>query len=469
MGRLGLFILFLLIIGLLSSFYSPPAFLKINMYLYSGSSSPYCSEWMGTSLLINRLRDEGLEVAILDDPASLENELRKRGLLLIIAPDKPLERDEVSIIARYFDNGSINIGVFDETTLLNNLLSSYGVRVDNHTILSIDSYEGKYYFPRAVIYDVNGSGIEYRLNIASILVIEPLENMSYRTISTGYGVLDLNNNSYPDDDLVGWYNVSILFNNSKSLMLVFSDSYFVLNDALSKNLTASIILLKYISLMAREKSGRVIVLNYLYRRRELSLSSPFHITVLYMLAVNYLSGLEKLFTQYVLSNKYLSISLLIIAVLLLMLLIKYLLDIGKIVEYKPSSIETSKYVIGSVITGSLTDSRFLKGREKELILNMWSILLTTYRHTVGLDLDRIGLDKKYHDLARIGLSEDDVKKFKWLYKITRKIRDKTRLPIVVSWRRVLFQYINIVESYLNKMNYTILNKRGYRDVSRLIK
>ena len=165
--RLYLFIFFLIIIAILSTFYMPASLLKVEASIYNNTASPYCIDWMGTNMFVEELKNNNITVDIVDEPSNLENSLKKGGLIVVIAPDKPIPINESLLIKKYLDNGTISIAVFDENITSNNLLEQLGIAIDGRLLLDPYTPNSPYY-PITEINLSNFSGI-VRLNWASYI------------------------------------------------------------------------------------------------------------------------------------------------------------------------------------------------------------------------------------------------------------------------------------------------------------
>ncbi len=465
--RLGVLLFFLIIIGLLASFYSPALMAKVKTYIYKDTASPYNIEWSGTSILVKYLRKNGFEVIITENDTSLHRELSKGGLLLIIAPDTMFKNNTLSLINKLIGNGTINLAVFDENTTSNNLIEKYGVEIMGKAVLDpFNPY--KPYYPRDLIYSRSNETIIYRLNWGSPLNITRA-TYSMAIFSITYGVLDVNDNGKLDDLTFGAYVTGVIIDTGSSQILVFGDSYPLTNDAFIRNVSATRVLLDYISWLAKMKGNRIIIPNQLYQAKPLTIQTPFHVSILFLVLAHYLEKADQFIDKLFSTFQYIELATVLASFLAFLALLKYLFGLKSIIEYKVGPIKRYQFLIGSTITRSVTDKNVVGGKEKTLITKYWEILSNTYKSLKNIDLDKIIGEKNYELLVKYGFDKKDLKNITWLYRIRVKAEKKTFLPIIISWRHVLFKYVSLTENYLNKLGYTMMNKRGYRDVTSIIK
>ncbi|MET1160868.1 MAG: DUF4350 domain-containing protein [Thermoprotei archaeon] len=463
--NLRTFAILLLVIGLIASFYSPLLLYRITVRAYDDTSSPYCMNWMGTSLLVKILEDKGFRVIIADSPREFIEEVMRGGLILLIAPNKGFT-NETAIIVELLERGIVNLAVFDENTTLNSLLEHLGVRIIGKAVLDPFNPTTPYY-PLASIKAINGTSYFYRLNWGSVLNYTIIKNYNYTVISVAFGVLDINDNGLLDDIAIGTYNIGLLITSGHSEVLVLGDSFPLLNTAIIKNLTITKIMLDYIGLLA--KNNRIIIPNYLYTPKSISQIVPFHVVVLYALAVEYLKKIDGFINTHVLQNPYLSLALLASVVIVLAGIMRYILGLTSFAEYSFSKQYEYRLLVKSLITENLLDKRILKGREKELVKTFWNILVVFYRRVLGLDLNEILSSRREELLIRLGYTAKELKRMRWAYSMYLKASENTLLPIVLSWRRALLKFIENIELFLNKHGYTLMSRSGFRDVYRVLK
>ncbi len=468
--RLKLFLLFLLIIGIIASFFLPSTLVKVSLALYGDSASPYNINWTGTSLLVSRLKSDEVDVVIVNSTSELSREIEKGGLVLIIAPDTPLSNDTVNILTGGFSRGLIDIAVFDENTTSNLLLSRFDLSIDGRSLLDPSMPDTPQY-PVAKIASLNGSVYYIRLNWASI--IRPVFNSSMKIFAVGIGILDLNDNGKIDENLpIQNYPIGVIYSHNNSTLLVFTDSYPLLNVALSKNYTSSRILYEYILHLAREKNNRVIIPNNIYQEKQISIMLPFHIGILFVLAANFLKWIDNLIDTMILGNEFLNTLFTLFIIISISLFLRFVFRVGTYGSYEASIIDEILYISEVPVSKALIFEKHVKGREKQLIAKYWEILALIYKNTLGVELDKvIGSDKEIEYLAsRINTDVKILrKKLNKLYNTyLQAIGEKRALPFI-RWRKRLLNYINEVDYLLNLIGYTITGKKGYRDVLYYIK
>ncbi len=473
--RLYLFIFFLIIIAVLSTFYMPASLLKVEASIYNNTASPYCIDWMGTSIFIEELRNSNITVDIVNEPSNLENSLKKGGLIIIIAPDKPIPINESLLIKKYLDNGTISIAVLDENITSNNLLKQLGIAIDGRLLLDPYTPNSPYY-PITEINLSNFSGI-VRLNWASyIRRTNILQQYHVLIFSKTLGVVDLNNNGKLDPDEISSFNTKkeyitgIIMKNQNSTIMVFSDSYPLINSAFMHNYTLSKTMTQYLIELAKEKNDRVIIPNYYYRSTSISVNIPFHFSILLLFFANTLHSFDDLIGKYIYSSNYVYLGFFIVVVLAIALLLKSILSIKSIAELRATSLIEQGIVVETLAAKNLRDKNVLKNREKQIITNTWKILKNTYIQLRNIDIEDCVLKKNYKLLMELGIiREQDIKHLEKLYKIYLKAIGKKKLPIIFNWRKTVFKYIMITEYFLNKISCSIIRKKGYKDAAYLIK
>jgi len=468
--RLKPLITLLLIILFLSTFYTPGLMIKVAMDLYTDTASPYNIGWNGTSILTERLRTMGIEVVITHDRDEFRRELVKGGLLLLVASDYEFNSDDTEYIINLLENGTINIGVFDENANHSKILEKYGFYISGFIILDPVKTPRSYY-PKSFLKTLNNSWVVYRSNIISSIeiVFKSINRSVYDVICYTQGLIDVDRDGKPDEYFTRNFITGVIVYVGNSSILIHSDSYPLTNDALTRNLTASNILLEYVYKLAVEKGRRVIIPNFLYRQRELSLNAPFHITILYMLLANYISRFDRVLTVLISGNKYLYILLTLLIFLVFTLLNRIVLNIGVVKEYSVKRILEKNILISGYTTFNLLNSPIVKTNCKTLINNYWATMTIIYHKIKGLNLDDILIKRQYNLLVQHGFTKSDVKKLYWLFKIYLKTKGKCLFPVVFRWRRTLHKYVLLTEYFLNKIGYTLMNKDNYRDATYLLK
>ncbi len=472
--RLKAFMFFLILIGLIASFYMPGINIRVRAEIYANTCSPYSIDWSGTSILVRRLMDDGFRVIIANNVGDFYKELIRGGLLLIVAPDKNISSTDLDLdlIRRLVFNNTISIAVFDENTTSNALLSMFGVVIDGRMIL--DPTLPQHQYPLTII-KVPDNGIKYvRLNWASYIHLINT-SMYYEVFAETYGVLDLNNNGEIDDNeretLHTWVSGTILYSpNTKPAILVMSDSSPLINSEMSRNFTVSMAMYKYIEKLASNKDKRIIIPNFLYRKKSITRIVPFHSSILFLLLAGYTKNIENKLDAVYTSYPFLEPLTLIALILLLMVVFKSLTGIEKLGEYKITPTREYKIIIESLITTNILDKKVLKHKEKILITNYWKILCESYKYVKNIDLENIVSTGNFEILTSLGLiGKKNYKKLYWLYKIYLKSTGRRRLPIIINWKRTLFRYVHIVEEFLNIIGYTIFRREGFKDAKYILK
>ncbi len=479
--RLRLFIFILIIIGVLASFYAPGVLFTIGASIYGESPSPYNINWSGTSILLGSLRSRGIDVVIVNSTSELMDELGNGGLLLVIAPDRlGLDNDTIDKISNGVVNGSIGLAVFDENTTSNPLLSRLGLIIDGRSILDPSLPETPQY-PRAIVIDREGRPVSARLNWASTITISRSMNprLNLTVFAASSGVLDINDNGRIDgaELLLGIQNlvVGVLGSaGNHTSLLVFSDSFPLLNIAFTRNYTLTPVFLDYVSSMARDFGGRVIIPNFMYKIKTVNIKLPFHVSLLFLMLTYFLHRLDQLIDTLVLSNLFLKMLATLLAVIGIALIYRYIFKITGYADYEPTPVDEVVFIAETPVTESMIKGkRRAKGVEKTYIINYWSILSYAYSKILGVRLeDLVGNRAELEKTASIvGINPDDLEKtLTYLYNIYLKASGKGGLlPIVFSWPRTLRRYVEQTDKLLNLIGYTLTRKGGLKDVLYLIK
>lgn len=458
----------LTLIGLVASFYSPPVIFRLKTKVYMNTYSPYCMNWTGTYLLRNLLENKSIKVQVVENASDLKKTVNEGGLILIIAPDKQLDDETVEYIYNGFINGTINVAVFDENTTSNKLLEKFNISIDGRAVFHL--FDPKYQYPEATLYSLNGSSYIVRLNWASIINRENgTLNGTVKAFAIVSGILDSNDNGKLDqnDTFVYSRETGIIVDQGYSKLIVFSDSFPLTNLAIGRKYLVSTVLVDYIIELAKEKGSRVIIPNYIYKAKYVTQGMRYHVGFLFLNIANYITFLDQNLTLLIMQNKFILLLLAIALTIVLIPLIRYLLKMPSIENYKVSNIISKKYIIKSFIARDLLDKSFLVGRRKIIINNLWSLVTDTYKKLRGLDLEYLVSGEKYDLLGKYGFSNEEIKELKWMYALYLKVNKKTILPLILNWRKSIFKYIYLVEKYLNKPGYTLVGKRGFKNVTRL--
>lgn len=476
--RLRLFLVILLIIGFLATFYTPGIAIKVSTALYARSASPLNFNWTGTSFLVSVLEDDGYDVVIINTTEMLSTEVEKGGVVLLIAPDHVIDdkygRD---IIVNGLANGNISLAVFDENTTSNPVLSPFGVVVDGRALFDANPNAPQY--PLATVNGPEDNTIVVRLNWASVIRFTNRSGFHVRITSFawGLGVLDYNDNGRLDELELQEYNryiVGVMIDlNNGSRIMVFTDSFPVLNVALTRNYTLSGPMIEYIERLADEKNKRVIIPNFVYRKNVFSITVPFHVSILYIFFASYMNSLDKIIDSYISTNIMLRSILTLLLIVGIGLILRSLLRITNYKEYEATPVDEVVFFAETPITESLLKGRSPPGTEKQYIQAYWRILSSAYEKILGIKLNDV-LDKP-DEIAKlastIGMdSEELMRRLKWLSRIYLKASGKkVLLPIVISWKRTLKKYVEQTDLLLNRIGYTLTRRAEYRDVLYLLK
>ncbi|NPA98868.1 MAG: hypothetical protein GXO43_05765 [Crenarchaeota archaeon] len=477
--RMKLVIVILAIIGIIACFYVPAKIIEFATSVYMNTASPYSIGWMGTSILYNKLQDDNFTVYVAEDQQQFIQALSKGGTILIVAPDHPIPYDLADIIFKSWVNGKANIIVFDENTTTNPLLRKYGIYIDGRALLypGLTQAQG---FPPAEILEVNGSRVLARLNWASFLVPKNITSIvskytfinNARIIGEALGIVDLNDNGKidPNEDNMGTYPVgAIITGSSGRTLFVFTDSYPVLNAAFQMNYSLTPVMLQYIEKISNTTSSRTIIIpNFLYNRDYYRLKVPFHPALLLVYAAKYTSIADSYFEHILATSIYIKTG---IATLILLLAVLAFIKIFGGIKREDLEPTPRRELISMIeITGPSTEA--VKGHEKDIVVSIWKFIDDVYYTLFDTHLEDIIKDPaKIPDIAgRLGIDEEKFKTYLYeMYKIYMKALGKSRFPIILNWRTTLKRFVNMGEMLLEPTGYTLIGRKGYRDVAYLIK
>ncbi len=477
--RMKLVLAILIIIGIIACFYIPAKVIEFATSVYMNTASPYSMGWMGTSILYNMLQDANFTVYVAEDEQQFTQALTKGGTVLIIAPDHPIPYGLAEQIFNAWIAGKANVVVFDENTTSNTLLRKIGLYIDGRALLypGLTKTPG---FPPAEIVEINGSRILARLNWASFIVPNNITSIvtmydfirSAKIIGEALGSIDINDNGKidPGEENIGTYPVGALITSRvNTLFFVFTDSYPVLNAAFETNYTLSEVMLEYIEKISNNTSTKTIIIpNFLYNRDYYRLKVPFHPALLLVYAAKYTSIADNYFERILGVSIYIKTG---IATLILLLSVLAFIRIFGGIKREDIEPSTRRELISLIeILGPST--KILRGHEKDVIVSIWKFIDEVYYMLFDLHLDELIYESnKIRDIAsRLGMDENKLKTTLYeMYKIYRKATGESKFPIIINWRTTVKKFINMGEMLLEPTGYTLIGRKGYRDIAYFIK
>ncbi len=478
--RLRLYLIILTIIGILASFYFPGVLFSIGASVYVDSPSPYNINWSGTSILYEKLRDTGLQIVIVNTTDELIDEIDNGGLLLIIAPDRlGLDNDTINRIADRVYAGGMGVMVFDENVTSNPLIRRFGLLIDGRSVLDPEVPEAPYY-PRAVVHGRDGSVVYTRLNWASFSYVESptIQGVNFVVFASVYGVVDYNDNGKldPIEASAGPRSfpagvIGVI--NNRVGVFVFTDSFPVLNIAFQRNYTLSSVMLDYIVNISRSYNNRVIIPNFMYKVKNISIKLPFHVSLLFLMMTYYMNKLDQFIDTVVFVNTFMKILTTLFVVIGIALIYRYLFRITGYADYEPSPVDEVVFIAETPVTEAMIKGRYVSGEEKKFIMNYWSILYYAYEKVMNVKLDEVV--KNREELLRLAnnIAADPrelEKSLSFLYNVYLKASGKAGLfPIIISWKRTMRRYAEQTDKLLNFIGYTLTKKGGLKDVLYLVK
>ncbi len=478
--RLRLYLLILLIIGVLASFYFPGVLFSIGATVYADSPSPYNINWSGTSILYGKLRSMGLRVVIANTTDELINEIGKGGLFLIVAPDRlGLDNDTINRIVDSVYAGRMGVAVFDENITSNPLIGRFGLLIDGRSILDPEVPEAPQY-PRAVIREEGGNVVYTRLNWASYAYVKSptRPGVNFIVFASIYGVIDYNDNGKldPIEESISPRSypagVAGLIDNRIGVF-VFTDSFPVLNIALQRNYTLSSVMIDYIVNMSRSYNNRVIIANFMYKVKNISIKLPFHVSLLFLMMTYFMNKLDQFVDTVVFVNTFMKILVTLFVVIGIALIYRFLFRITGYADYESSTVDEVVFIAETPVTEAMIKGKYVSGEEKKFIVNYWNILYYAYEKVMNVKLDEV-VDNK-DELSRLahslGVEPRELEKsLRFLYNVYLKASGRAGLfPIIFSWRRTMLRYAEQTDKLLNFIGYTLTKKGGLKDVLYLVK
>ncbi len=477
--RVKLAFAILVIIGIIACFYMPAKVIEFATSVYMNTASPYSMGWMGTSILYNKLQDANFTVYVAEDEQQFLQALTKGGTVLIIAPDHPIPYSLAEQIFNAWIIGKANVMVFDENTTSNTLLRKIGLYIDGRALLypGLTKTAG---FPPAEIIEMNGSRVLVRLNWASFIVPNNITSIVTRydfirnakIIGEALGAIDLNDNGKidPGEEYISTYPVGALItSHTNTFFFVFTDSYPVLNAAFEINYTLSQVMLEYVEKISNNTSTKTIIIpNFLYNRNYYRLKVPFHPALLLVYAAKYTSIADNYFERILGTSIYIKTG--IATLILLLSVLAFIRIFGGI--KREDIVPSPRRELVSLIEILGPSTKTLKGHEKDVVVSIWKFIDEVYYTLFDLHLEELIYDpSKIHDIAgRLGMDENKLRTTLYeMYRIYRKAIGESRFPTIINWRTTLKRFINMGEMLLEPTGYTLIGRKGYRDIAYLIK
>ncbi len=516
--RFGLFLVLLAVIGIIACFYVPTMSMSIASKIYARTTSPCNLDWMGTSTFKSLLEDLGYKVIVVDEWSELYKLLKKGGLLVFIAPDKPIPYSVSREIFKLVESGTIDLLVADENITSNNLINLFGLNIAGHAVLvrgitpvgdeivspfprvvlysdiqdvvyTLENYytlsspygdiELKRYYP---ISSTNGTYV-LRLNwISNIDFILPFNTTSivsgplridYYIISYTRGFIDYNDDGLLDAMELDRYRELVVgvwatVNNS-SKVIVLSDSFIFTNQALQGNnsLYKEYVINLIDSINVRNRT--IIMFNGLYNLKALSIGIPYHPSIMLYVLAGFLKILDNVLTSLVESNNFFALILSIGFVSMLTILLAHITSYGKYREVTSSIVDEVTVISETVVRRSVIEGKSVNPRKT--IQGIWRILNYSTVKLLGYSIEDAATNKNLlTSLSKtIGVDEKKLGKIiQWLYSVYLKSIGKKKLPLILSWKRALRKYVASSEYILEHMGYTLTREAGYRGIESIL-
>jgi hypothetical protein len=133
------------------------------------------------SLDFVRLLDSAVQSVYFASRVSIDDVVGEmRAVYVVIGPDYPPPKSIIDVVKRYYDEGSLDLLVADETGLASSLTREVaGIEVTGHLLLRSDA-GGEYAY---IVPIVCGNGLVFlSTKVSSIEVVEPMEGYRYKVL-----------------------------------------------------------------------------------------------------------------------------------------------------------------------------------------------------------------------------------------------------------------------------------------------
>ncbi len=468
--RLKLFIFFLLLIGVIASFYIPSRIYRVQASLYLLSASPYNYNWTGTSMLYNALVEKNYTVVIADTREELLSEAEKGGLVLIIAPDIPLDNETASELYQLYLRGRINILVADENVTSNALLEKAGVTVDGRGIFGL-GVGGYTPYPVAELMDPEGNSYVFRLNWASFLRSRGRANI--RVMGTASAAIDMD-----DDGAIGLGEGEITVLNVAALaesrgggkLYVVTDSFPFINQAFLSKKPYRNYSLAVIEELA--KGGRIIIDNTHYRKQVVSAGMLFHPAIILYVISGVVASFDRALSEHIASSEFISLVALTTLTAIGLIFYRMVLGVGRFASLNPSPVEETVAIAETEVRKLVVEKGLKIADPRKTVTELGGALDYVFRAIMGGGFwEYVSSPEGIDEAARrLGVDREAFeRKARWMLRVYRKARGETRFPLIIRWRSVLVRFIRYMEEILESMGYTLTREKGYRGIEYVLK
>ena len=450
-----LIISIVIFLALVAAIYAPQKSIKI--YSYERLTSPYNTDWGGTSNLVEYLKEYyalkervQVNVIIIDNISILEGYPHRsyfskylHDILVIIGPDYPYSEEEIKIIRNFLMNGG-SLLIADELGIVNDLINNLfkvsisPEKIDYYLALVSQGIEVKWY---AHFYPFIDKDVEIDLP-------GYINQTDYLLIGGYY-------DEYVQGDLSGTYVVACYGNLGVSRVYIVADTSIFINKYIdrSENRKVIIDIIDWLSGI-REfegKGGLVRIYIDASHHKPISLSLPLpHIgRIIAGYIESYGSQLNVFFQRYVVNAP-----LLTKIIVMVFVLIGIYGTIRK--WYREKAIKDnvmSEVVEENVLLYSPEYERMKvrikrRGGYKEVVAKLYELLNLMLFKRLGITIEDLIISDRGWDKISLylNLKEYELKRFKAvfkdLYEVKEYIEGKRRILPIIFWRRKVNWYIS---------------------------
>ena len=468
------FIAILILIAFVAAIYAPPKSLPIRL-IYTSVTSPYNTAWNGTSAFYEELQSAGYRVFILNNLSLIDQIGSDKILLLIIAPERRLNENDISLLLRIMKTKTLKLVVADESTNSNYFLSKFGYQISGELLKDPSSPYGLLH---PIIRAKLGTS-EYRLLLdrSSFLVGFPRDNW----IDLKDCKAELDNKPVfkvliKNDDVI-----AILSDSSIFINLFFKEE--LLKQAISEgsieNIQNKQFALDLVDYLTNNDKSHVIVFDnshYFVERDptkyiEMLIRLPLPPIGLLasLFAVQWLTWFDTYLRSMILQNSIVRVVTLLIVAGITYYLLKRSFKKAGDDEAIPSRTEI-EVLLETPIRKRLEKPEKLSKREKmQVIHQLYTVINDVMKRYANIDLEKVSEVAK--DTSKFkSLMDGDYKTALKIIKRMRVISERFRgkriiiWPPVYSWNSEMKRIIYGSEVIVGKLGMTIIGKEGMKGI-----
>ena len=468
------FIAILILIAVIAAIYAPPKSLPIRL-IYTSVTSPYNTAWNGTSVFYEELQSAGYRVFILNNLSFIDQIDSDKILLLIIAPERRLNENDISLLLRIMKTKTLKLVVADESTNSNYFLSKFGYQISGELLKDPASPYGLLH--PVIQAKLGTNNYQLLLDRSSFLVGFPRDNW----IGLKDCKAELNNKPVfkvliKNDDAI-----AILSDSSIFINLFFKEE--LLKQAISEgsieNIQNKQFALDLVDYLTNNDKSHVIVFDnshYFVERDptkyiEMLIRLPLPPIGLLasLFAVQWLTWFDLHLRSIVLQNSIVRVlTLLIVAGIVYYSLRKSFKRTGDD-EIIPLRTEI-EVLLETPIRKRLERPEKLSKREKmQVIHQLYSVLNSVMRRYAGINLDKVGITAEDTSKFKSLMNEEYEKALeiiKRMRTISEKFEGKRMIiwPPILSWKSEMKRIIYGSETIAGKLRMTIIGREGMKGI-----